>query len=284
MRLPDIATDADGKRLSTRLPVIFCLFALAYFLSYVYRGANLPLAADLARDIGLNGEGLGLLSAAYFLGFAAAQVPVGVLLDRFGPRRTVGAFLCAAASGGILFAGADNFGQALLARGLIGAGVASCLMGAFKAINDAFPSRAISAANGGVLAIGTSGAIVTGAPVRRLNELIGWRPVYLLLGIASAINAILVLALMRDARRHGSEAPPRHESSLSDLGRLLADRNLRRIVLPSVVSQSVFLAVSGLWAGPFLTTVAHANAQEVARIVSAMGIGLVVGNLSVGWV
>ena len=71
-----------AKRLQVFLP-----FALGYFLSYLYRVINSVLAPNLAGDIGVDPSELGLLTAAYFITFGVFQLPLGVLLDRFGPRR-----------------------------------------------------------------------------------------------------------------------------------------------------------------------------------------------------
>ena len=77
---------------SVRLRVFF-LFSAGYFVSYVFRGVNLGFAPYITHDLGLSGADLGLLTSLYFLGFAAAQIPVGMLLDRFGPRRVTAGML-----------------------------------------------------------------------------------------------------------------------------------------------------------------------------------------------
>src|SRR5512134_2827170 len=127
---------------------IFIPFALGYFLSYLYRTVNAVLAPDLVRDIGLEPASLGLLTSAYFLAFAAAQLPLGILLDRYGPRRVEAGLLLFAAGGALLFGRAATLGELLLARALIGVGVAACLMAAFKAFTDWFPRELLPFVNG----------------------------------------------------------------------------------------------------------------------------------------
>src|SRR2546422_9246504 len=77
--------------------VVFCPFAAGYYLSYFYRYVNAGIAKDLVQDFGLAPGDLGLLTSAYFLAFAAFQLPLGGLLDRFGPRRCAAALVCGAA-------------------------------------------------------------------------------------------------------------------------------------------------------------------------------------------
>ena len=72
--------------------VVFCPFAAGYYLSYFYRYVNAVIAKDLVQDFGLAPSDLGLLTSAYFLSFALAQLPLGVALDRFGPRRCTAAW------------------------------------------------------------------------------------------------------------------------------------------------------------------------------------------------
>ncbi len=113
---------------------VYFAFAAGYLLSYLYRTVNAIISPELVRDLALNPSSLGLLTSAYFLAFAAMQLPVGILLDRYGPRRVEPVLLAIAATGAALFALADSLGGLALARAVIGAGVAACLMAPLKAI------------------------------------------------------------------------------------------------------------------------------------------------------
>ena len=107
---------------------IYFAFAAGYLLSYLYRTVNAVISPDLSRELGLNPSSLGLLTSAYFLAFAAMQLPVGILLDRYGPRRVEPALLAIAACGAALFAASDTIAGLTIARAVIGAGVCACLM------------------------------------------------------------------------------------------------------------------------------------------------------------
>ena len=87
---------------------IYLPLALGYAISYFYRNANAIIEVDLVRDLGLGPADLGLLTSVYFISFAAFQLPLGVLLDRYGPRRTESILLLFAALGSILFAQAES--------------------------------------------------------------------------------------------------------------------------------------------------------------------------------
>lgn len=135
-------------------------FAFGYFLSYLYRAVNAVIAPDLTHDMGLDASALGLLTAAYFLTFAAFQLPLGILLDRYGPRRVEAALLIFAAIGAALFAWAPNEGTLIFARALIGFGVSACLMAAFKAYVMWFPMERLALINGIHLTAGGLGALM----------------------------------------------------------------------------------------------------------------------------
>ena len=101
-------------------------FSLGYYLSYVFRTINAVIAPNLVADIGLSAAGLGLLTSAYFLSFAACQLPLGVMLDRIGPRKTESTLLLLAAAGSFWFAMAETETGLICARALIGIGVSAC--------------------------------------------------------------------------------------------------------------------------------------------------------------
>src|SRR3954465_16021508 len=94
---------------------VFLPFAAGYYLSYLFRTINSLIASQLSSDAGLGTADLGLLTSVYFLVFAAAQIPVGISLDRFGPRRVQSALLLVAAAGAGLFAVSTGFLPLLIA-------------------------------------------------------------------------------------------------------------------------------------------------------------------------
>ncbi len=107
------------KSISTRRVILTVLlpFGLGYYLSYLYRTVNLVISPRLANDLSLTPDDLGFLTAVYFITFAAFQTPLGVMLDRYGPRRIQSALLLFAVAGSALFAIAEEFYLLAIARG-----------------------------------------------------------------------------------------------------------------------------------------------------------------------
>jgi MFS family permease len=134
-------------------------FAAGYYLSYLFRTINALIANDLAADLDLNAFHLGLLTSVYFLAIAVVQLPLGALLDRYGPRTIQSMLLLLASIGALVFASSEHFLALLLGRALIGLGVAVALMAGFKAIVLWFPPQRLALANGLVVMLGALGAL-----------------------------------------------------------------------------------------------------------------------------
>src|ERR1700760_4109224 len=156
---------------------VFFLFAAGYFVSYVFRGVNLGFAPLITHDLGLSAADLGLLTSLYFIGFAGAQIPAGVLLDHYGARRVTAVTLLFAALGIWVFGAAHSLGMMMVGRLLIGVGVSVCLGAAFKALAQHFPAPRLPLMNGLVMAIGGSGGVMVGSPLTWVLGFSNWRAV-----------------------------------------------------------------------------------------------------------
>ena len=127
---------------------IYFPLALGYAVSYFFRNVNAIIEGDLVKEISLGPSDLGLLTSVYFISFATFQLPLGVFLDRYGPRRTESFLMLFAALGAFIFSQASSLSGLILGRLLIGLGVSACLMGAFKAYVMWFPAKRLSMING----------------------------------------------------------------------------------------------------------------------------------------
>ena len=147
---------------------VFFPFAFGYAISYFYRNANAIIQSNLVDDLGLGPADLGLLTSAYFFSFAVFQLPLGILLDRYGPRRTEAALLLFAALGALIFSNAETSTGLVLGRLLIGLGVSSCLMAAFKAFVIWFQSERLPMINGLQMVAGGLGALGATTPLQNV--------------------------------------------------------------------------------------------------------------------
>ncbi|MBK8064349.1 MAG: MFS transporter [Betaproteobacteria bacterium] len=178
------------------LLTVFAPFAGGFFLSFLFRSVNALIAKDLAADFSLSAADIGLLTSTYLLAFAIMQVPVGVLLDRYGPRRVVATLLCFAGTGAMLFGLAQGLWVLTLGRALIGFGVSACLMGSMKAFSLWFPLERIATLNGWVIAVGGVGALAATTPMEALLGPWGWRAVFVGLAITCWATALSIFAIV----------------------------------------------------------------------------------------
>ena len=203
-------------------------FIAGYFVSYVYRMMNAVLGPTLAEEFGLTAGGLGLLSSVYFLSFALFQLPLGLLLDRFGPRRVNATLLLLAALGGLWFAFAHSAASAIAARALIGLGVSGCLMASFTAFVLWYPADRLSTMNGITFAAGALGAITATVPLELLLRVMHWREVFLLL-VAATVLVSLVLWLWVPERRRQQEKA--FSKEIEELWDIMRDPAFQRLLL-----------------------------------------------------
>lgn len=259
---------------------IFLPFAAGYFLSYLYRAINAALSPYLATELRLDATDLGLLTSVYFLTFAAFQLPLGVLLDRFGPRRVEATLLLFAAAGAGLFAVSHSPLELIVGRGLIGLGVSACLMASFKAFVLWLPAERLPVANGWVLAAGGLGALAATAPVEAALKLTDWRGLFAGLGGLSVVVALALLLVVPE--RGGSAAAGDWRSQARGIVGIFRDRVFWWIAPSGVLCQASFLAIQGLWAGPWLRDVAGLSRTTAADYLFWMAAAMVCGFLGMG--
>jgi len=255
-------------------------FAFGYLVSYCFRVINAAIAPHLARDLNLGPGDLGLLTGVYFLAFATFQLPLGLLLDRFGARRTEAVLLGFAVAGALLFALAESFAQLLVGRALIGLGVSACLMAAFKAFVVWFPRERLPLVNGCQMAAGGMGALAATAPVTAALTIMGWREIFLVLAVATALAALAVWRIVPERPQDGPPASARE--LLAGFGSIFTSRLFWRAAPLTVASQASFLAVQGLWSGPWLRDVAGFPPAEVGRHLLLIAAAMVAGFLGIG--
>ena len=260
---------------------VFVPFALGYFLSYLLRVVNAVIAPDLIAELNLTAADLGLMTSANFLAFTIVQLPVGILLDRYGPRRTDAALLLFAGLGCFIFANAATAGGLIAGRALIGLGTAACLMGAFKAFAMWLPSGRLPFANGLQMAAGGLGAVAGTVPVEMALTVTDWRGIFVVLSIMSLAMSALVFFVL--PRRKGAETQPGTlKEQLAGFSQVFTAPVFWRIVPMTVASQAMFLSTQSLWSGPWLSDVAGLSRDAVANHLFWIAASMVAGFLGMG--
>ena len=261
----------DGPRTWYLVATVLLPFAAGYYLSCLYRTINALISGTLVSEFGLSAADLGVLTAVLFLTFGALQLPLGAWLDRFGPRRVQAVLLAIAAIGSVVFAYSHTLAGLIAGRALIGVGVAGALMAGLKALVLWFPAERIALANGWLITLGALGAVTATAPAEMLIASIGWRGLFLLLAILSAIAALLI-------RQFVPECPARGRGEATAPGMTIRavyrDDRFWRIAPLSATTIGSAWALQSLWAGPWLAGVEGLPRHDVVMHLLLMAIGL----------
>ena len=267
--------EAAPRTMATVVLTVLVPFAAGYFLSYLFRSVNAVVGPRLVEELGLSAAGLGLLTSAYLFAFAAFQLPLGVLLDRFGPRPVQAALLGCAALGSLLFALGQDLVTLTAARALIGLGFAGGLMSGFKAIVLWIPEPRRPLANAAVMSFGALGILVATLPVELAVQAFGWRAVFV--ALAAITLAVATLILLAVPERDGPRVAESLAGQIAAVIGILRDATFWRLAPLLTATAGTHLAIQTLWAGPWLRDVAGLDRIGVANHLMAMAVGFLIG-------
>jgi len=259
---------------------LFLPFAGAYFLSYHFRTANAVIGPVLSEELSLGAADLGLLTSAYFLGFGAAQLPLGMLLDRFGARRVESALLVIAGAGAALFACGHGIGALACGRGMIGLGVSACLMASFKAFSQWFPPERQASLTGWMMTAGTLGALAASVPLDSALQVVNWRSVFFALSAATLTFAAWLFLSVPD--RPDGPLPEPLAVLWAGVKQVLRNRHFWRFVPVGCAQIGGFLAVQSLWSSAWLMHVNGYSRTLAADHLAAMSVAMVIAYALIG--
>ena len=252
-----------------------------YFLSYLLRVVNTVLAGDLARDLNIDAGQLGLLGSTYFVTFALAQLPLGILLDRYGPRRTEALLLLFASLGAAIFAYSQAFGGLLFGRALIGLGVSACLMASFKAFVQWFPQEKLPLINGIFMMSGGLGVLAASTPIEFALQFTSWRGIFWFFSACLLVTAALVWFIV--PRRAERDAPAPISHHIEGFKFVFKSVKFWKIAPWAVASQATILSTSSLWSGPWLRDVAGYSREQIAHTLFWVGVAVILGFGTLGF-
>ncbi len=254
---------------------IFLPFAAGYFLSYLLRNVNAVIAPELTRELGVSAADLGLLTSAYLLAFGAVQLPLGVLLDRYGPRRVEVGLLLVAALGCLWFAYGNNLGELAMARAAIGLGVSACLMASFKAFSIWFPAERLPSLNAAVMVAGGLGGLAATTPLAVAVPFVGWRGLFLVLAGLTALASAVLFFTPDKATAASSESLGQQLRAMIGVTR---SRVFWSYAPQAALTVGGFMALQGLWAIPWLMQIGG-----LSRDAAAFHLLLTTGGMMTGF-
>ncbi len=259
--------------------------AIAYVASHFFRASNVTIGLDLMRDLRIGPEALGALTGAFFFGFSAMQIPCGFFFDRYGPRLTVFGMLLLATAGGAIFTLAPSWPVLVVGRALMGAGFGVMLIGSMVVISRWFPPDRFSTLSSMVLSIGLIGNLVATTPLAWAAESVGWRSVFAMVVAFTAVAAVAVLLIVRDAPP-GHPFLVRHTESPAEmfrgLGEVLRNPRLPFILALNFCNYACTFTIQGLWGGPYLREVHGLTKIESGNVLLSAVVAYQIGMLVFG--
>jgi len=259
---------------------LFLPFAGAYFLSYLYRTANAVIGPILTAELALGAGSLGLLTSAYFLSFAAAQLPLGMLLDRFGARRVESGLLLIAATGAATFAIGKSIGDLAFSRALIGLGVSACLMAAFKAFSLWFPADRQASLTGWIMTSGGLGALAATAPLEAALQVAGWREIFV--GLAGLTLLVAIWLFLSVPERSDGAMPEPLAAQWAGVRQVFASAHFWRFAPLGLTLVGGFMAVQSLWSVSWLMQVNGYARAVAADHMAGMSAAMLIAYLLIG--
>jgi predicted MFS family arabinose efflux permease len=252
---------------------VFLPFALAYLLSYLMRSVNAVLSDPLTQELALTASELGLLSAAYFL----TQIPLGALLDRRDPGSVEIVLLLIAVIGCLVSAVADSFLLLWIGRAMIGLGVSACLMAAYKAYRLCFAPERQSSLASLMLMVGSVGALLATVPVALMLPIVGWRGIFVITAISFGFAIVALLWLLPTMPRPSHAQPGFWTDTWQGAKTVFRHREIQRLIPFAIFTHGGFLAIQGLWLGPWFRIVDGQTMAQTATSLLILGV-VVIGS------
>jgi MFS family permease len=256
--------------------MLFGSFAAGYFLSYFLRSANAVIAPVLQAELALGPADLGFMTGTFFAAYAASQLPVGLALDRLGPRLVAGGLMSLGALGCVVFAVATDLATLTLGRVLLGVGLGSVLLAGLKAFSLWWPPQRFATVSGVFFATGSLGALAAATPLALLETAVGWRTAFWLFAlVVLAVTLLVFIATPRGGGRPAGAVPS--ETPEAGLG-----TDLARLMLFGACFTGPILAFQTLWAGPMLFDVFGYDALRTGNLLLLLSLGVTLGYASSG--
>jgi MFS family permease len=276
-------------------------FLGAYLLSYFFRSTNAVLADDFVRDAGLGPEQLGAMTSLFYVVFAAAQLPLGSALDRWGPRVVTPMLMLAAVAGSLVTASAHGFAGLALGRALIGLGMAGVLVGALKAMAAWYPAARFPSVSSLFIGVGSLGALGATTPLNAVADALGWRAVFVVAAVVTALVALALAVVVRAeppkaprttvllGRSGAPGRPPAAEATTPltaappvHFAQIFADAAFWRLAAIVLALAGSLFAFQGLWGGPFMVVGLGLEPATSARLLLVLGLAATAGYLLAG--
>ena len=261
---------------------IMLVLCAGYTVSQFLRTSLGVLSPNLMHDFNINPNNMGLLGGVFFLSFAIFQIPAGILIDKYGPRKVMSVVIIFAVLGSIIFALSNSFYTLLIGRVLMGLGCSICLMGSLVLITRWTDSDQFSKLAGIILALGGIGGLLATTPLSYFSELFGWRLSFWLAAVVTFCVMLLYYFILEDRKNDLILNRSNETISLKNLLFIIKERNFKFMIPMSLMSYSSLVVILGLWGAPYLKDIHGLDSVERGKILMLMAISWNIGSFVFG--
>lgn len=293
--MSEIASDALSALRRYRW-AIFAVLTVGYFFVYFHRISVSVVGQDIVADVG---GSIGFLSSVYYWTYTAMQIPSGMMTDRFGARAASTVFLLIASIGSLVTCVGTEFWMIVLGKVMIAAGMAVVYVPLMKLVSVWFPKSDFAVLSGVVIAVGNVGAIAATGPLELMAQALGWREVFLVLGVITLVLAVLCATVIRNHPKDRG-LPSVEAVELSEHGTAVVESSAARIpvmkglrivlsggrkfwtcALAYFLVYGSIMTFQGTWAVTYFNNV-YDFVLSASWMVTALGVGKILSTLAIG--
>ncbi len=261
---------------------IFSIAASLFCLSMFYRSSNAVIALDLIKDLKLNAETIGILGGAFFYSFSLLQIPMGLMLDRIGPKIIISLFAIIGAIGSFVFGLSNSYYTAITGRILIGIGMAAMLMGSLKILAIKFPAEKFATLAGLIITAGSVGSLLSASPLSYFSSILGWRTVFIITGFITVFLGIALFFLLesdshKNFLNNGQNTASKPNEVKDSIMIVLKTHAFWQICSMAFFRYGIFVSLQGLWLGVYLMTAKGYTSLQTGNMLILMAIGNALG-------
>ena len=276
--------DEGMKRMPAYRWLIFWVLAAQYLIVYFHRVSPAVVASELRSAFSISGASLGLLASAYFYSYAIMQIPVGILSDSWGAKKTIILFSLIASFGAICFGFAPDFKIAIASRAVVGFGLSAVFIAVMCILAQWFRPMELARVSGLLMAIGGAGWFLATTPLALLSQYVGWRTSIISVGVVSLFIVLLIWLIVEDAPRKGGTGDISgkidgqviaRRNTVEDLKIIFRNKSFWAISIWFIMRGGALFGFFGLWAGPYLIDVYKLSGSAAGNVLSMVAFAIV---------
>lgn len=279
-----------SQRSAFRASCVWGLAAIFYLYELMLLVSPSVMYDDLALAFNTSAEQLGSLAAFYYYAYASMQIPVGLLMDRLGPRILLTLACLSCVIGCVIFGSAQSLWVAQLGRFVMGIGGSFAVVGCLKLASMWFPVNRFALLTGLMVAVGMMGGVFGQAPVAKLVMWQGWRQTMMMGAVAGGILALVIWLVVYDHPSRQSlkalKRTPAGQSPWHCLYELWTVIKIPQVWIASLYAGLMFVPTTGfgqLWGVPYFSERFAIEKDTAGLMVSMIFFGWALGGPCYGW-